>query len=101
MKKKGIAKLAIYQDSFLRAKTIVDWAVTYESLLSSAWSGDKPQLTFFIVKKEDLRTLEAIKNPKVYYNSFDIMPADKLNAAYFAIDTTRPYTVMSYEELFK
>jgi hypothetical protein len=101
MKKKGITKLALYREPGISSKMILDWAVTYESLFLSAMNGDKPQPTFFIINQEDKETQAAIKNPKCYYNAFDIMPADRLNSTYFAIDTAQPYQIMSYGELFK
>ncbi len=101
MKEKNISKLALYFDDENRTKSILDWAIPYETLMESAINGDKPQITFFLVDKNDLETLNKIKNPKGFYNCWVIAPNNAFNPYYFSLDTTLPYTVLSYSELFK
>ncbi len=101
MKKKGINKLAFYMDNEIRPKYKLDWAAGYESLFSSAMKGDKPQLTFCFVNKDDSQTLEILKNPKGFYDAYYSLSPENINHNYFIIDTTQPYQIMTYQELFK
>jgi hypothetical protein len=101
MKKKGITKLAIRNDDPLRQKYINDWALTYESLLSSAADGDKPARTFFFVNPDNKETMDWITTSHGYYNVWGMLPTDGLNSHYFVIDTSRSYQIMSYQDLFK
>ncbi len=99
MKRKNITKLAIYGTTPIYQKLILDWGVTFESLLTSAMKGDEPQRTFFFVNRDDQNTLNFIKNKNNYYQVWG--GDDARDNKYFSVDTTVPYRVMSYEELFK
>ena len=101
MKKKGIPKLALYRDNVINQKYMLDWTAGFESLFSSAMNGDKPQLTFCFINKDDKQNTEALANPKQYYRPFYIIDYSDLNKRYFNIDTVHPYQIMTYEELFK
>ncbi len=80
---------------------MLDWTAGFESLFSSAMNGDKPQLTFCFINKDDKQNTEALANPKQYYRPFYIIDYSDLNKRYFNIDTVHPYQIMTYEELFK
>jgi hypothetical protein len=100
MQKKNITKLAI-NDELVRAKYLIDWGLTYETILSSALAGDRPQSTFMFVNPDDKKKLEGLANPKLLYNNgWDAIPATSVSNNYFSVDTLRPYTVMTYEQLF-
>lgn len=101
MKHKNITKLAIYRDDSLYKKCILDWALPFETLMASALNNDKPQLFFFFVSRDDKRSLETIKTTKYFYNPWGTEIYSHLNSSYFSIDTTQPYQIMTYEELFK
>jgi hypothetical protein len=101
MRKKHIPKLALYTDDYYRTKCIQSWSFEFETIMESAIDGDKPQLTFFFVNRDDQKTLNNIKSPNGFYNGWSVCPQSQLNPRYFSIDTTRPYTVMSYGDLMK
>jgi hypothetical protein len=101
MRKKGIKKLALYNDDHLRKVAILDWALTYESVLMSSLDGDKPQLTFFFVNPDDKQTLEKIKDPNSFYDVWSVGSGSGLNKEYYNIDTTQPYQVMTYADFLK
>ncbi len=101
MKKKNITKLAIYGTAPIYQKLILDWGVTFESLLTSAMNRDEPQRTFFFVNRDDMNTQNFIKSKNNYYQVWGDVDASGINRKYFSVDTTAPYRVMSYEELFK
>jgi hypothetical protein len=101
MKKKGITKLALYNDKTLQSRLLLDWSVPDECILMSAMNGDKPQLLFHFVSPDDTAALQALAKPTSISISFDMLVPRNLNHKYYNIDTTRPYTVMAYEDLLK
>jgi len=101
MKKKGITKLAFYEDKDLRSKLLLDWSVPDECILMSAMNGDKPQRIFCFVNPADTPALRALAKPACIAISFDMLVPENLNRAYYDIDTSRPYTVTSYEAFMK
>jgi hypothetical protein len=101
MKKKNITKLALFMDNEFRPKCILDWSLPYETILNSASMRDNPQYTFFLINKDDKQLQESIKTQKGVYNGFNLSNASDFNHKYFSIDTTHPYQIMSYEELFQ
>lgn len=101
MKKKSITKLALYNDITLQSKLMLDWSLPNECILMSAMNGDKPQLTFRFVSPADSAALQALAKPNSISISFDMLVPANLNHEYYNIDTTRPYSVMSYSELMK
>jgi len=102
MRKKHVSKLALFMDRATTSAYIIPWTAPYESLFSSAMNGDRPQLTFSLVNKDDKQTRATLaNNPACFDNVFSMMPKKDMNARYFNIDTTQPYVEMTYEELFK
>lgn len=101
MKRKNITKLALYMEPELMKSYILDWASPYETILSSAMNGDKPEITFFFVNKADTATQETLKDPKGFHDPYAMAPPKDLNNKYFGVDTLHPYRIMTTEELFK
>ena len=101
MKKKGINKLALIKEQNILSKVMLDWGLPNETILMSAMHGDKPQPTFLFVNKDDEKAIKDLAIPKTISISFDILPLKDLNTQYFTIDTTHPYQIMTYEELFR
>ena len=101
MKQKGITKLALYADSAIARKFMIDWTVPYETILSSALDGDHPQLTFTFVYPGDKDMINRLKDRKSFNALWEMRPYTALNKEYFSIDTTTPYSVMTYAELLK
>ena len=101
MRKKGITKLALYNDPHLMSVAILDWALPFESILLSSTDADKPQLTFLFVNPDDKQTIEELNNPKDFYHAWMMFPYKDLNKQYFNIDTTKPYQIMTYAEFLK
>ena len=101
MRKKGITKLALYNDAHLMAISKLYWGLPFESLFLSSMEGDKPQLTFMFVNPDDKRVLEVLKDPNGFFDSYTNFPCSQLNKEYFQVDSTKPYQVMSYAELLK
>ena len=102
MKKKNITKLALYDD-FPEQKNqyLLDWAAGYESLFTSALSGDKPNRTFIFINRDDKQTMEAISGTKNFYNVWSMLPPNEINSTYFITDTVHAYQIMTYDELIK
>jgi hypothetical protein len=101
MKKKGISKLALYREQGLQSKYMLDWSTPYESLLSSSVGGAKPAMTFTFINPENGKDiLNGINSSKYIYVPWP-MPINSLNRNYFILDTTTPYTVMTYAELMR
>lgn len=101
MREKGITHLAIYKDEKVMPKLALDWSFTYESLMLSGMSGDDPKRTFCFIGKNDAKTINDISTVGSFYNVWNTLSYKDLNRQYFNIDTTAPYRVMSYEELFR
>ena len=101
MQKKGIKKLALYRDWNIKPKYMIDWGSGYESLMTSAMNGSRPNLTFSFVDHEiNPPVKEAITDTRAIY-LWERLPYGSLNQKYFMMDTTQIYQVMTYEELMK
>jgi len=101
MKKKNITKLVLYDDApAIRGKYMLNWGAPYESILMSAMNGDKPQLTFSFVNRDDKQTISSLV-PDKFNSSFGMVPAGSLDREYFIIDTVHPYQVMTYDDFMK
>ena len=101
MRKKGITKLAIYNDQRLRDTAILDWALPYESMIMSSMDHDPSQLNFLFVNPDDKETISKLNGLRDFYNVWNIMPIAHLNKAYYNLDSVKPYQVMTYEEFMK
>lgn len=101
MRQQGITKLAIGNDPELKQKYILDWGVADESMLMSATQGDNPQLSFTFIDLNDTPLVNRLKDPKVVFTSFDMTMPPNWNFQYNKPDTTHPYRIMTYRELFK
>ena len=101
MRKKGITKLAIYNDPKLQSTCILDWATPYESLFMSQTEGDKPQLTFLFVNPDDKKLINQLSNTKGMMTAYGAMNGYDFDKRYFEIDTTSPYQIMTYDEFLK
>ncbi len=101
MKKKGIAKLALYDNVEFSNKWIQNWAMPFESLLLCAMNNENPQLTFTFFNADRKELLPGFNDAKGFYNSFGFVPAVKVNHKFYNIDTTKPYQVMSYNDFMK
>ncbi len=98
MRKKGITKLALYNDVQLITASKLYWGLPFESVMRSSMDGDKPQLTFMFVNPGDKRVLDCLKDPKGFFDAYANFPCSQL---YFNVDSTKPYQVMTYAELLK
>lgn len=99
MKQKGITKLALYRDTALTPRYMIDWAAGYESALRSASAGDNPQRTFvFIDRVNNQEVTTKLADPKCVY-LWDAISLARLNHDYFNFDTLHAYKVMTYEQL--
>ncbi len=101
MKKKGITKLALINDDNLFKKNIMIWAIAEESMMMSGLEGDNPQLSFRLVNNDEKELINDISATRGMSTVFGIIEPRYLNQEYFHIDTTRPYQIMTYEQLFK
>ncbi len=101
MREKGLTKVAIYNNDSLVAINKLTWGIPYETLMNSALEGDKPQLVFFFVNKDDKRAIELATTTTKFYSGNSYYNTDDLNSDYFSVDTTVNFKVMSYEELMQ
>lgn len=101
MKEKGFSKVALYENKILSDQLILDWTLPEELMLGSAMDGDRPQLTCRFVRTADTATLkDSTMSDRVSFD-FGSIRNSELNNQYFAIDTSSPYVLLSYEELMK
>ena len=97
MKEKGETKLIIPKTDATDATFIMDWGTASESMLYSVIEGINPQVTFKISNDSTL-----VNTPNtVHIGTFFNIESSNLNPNYFHIDTTRPYKVMSLEDIKK
>ena len=101
MRKKGITKLALYNDAHLMSVSKLYWGLPFESMFLSSMEDDKPQRTFLFVNPDDKQVLSLLKQPAIFYDAFLGSPCNGLNKEYFQVDSTQPYQVMTYAELLK
>ena len=97
MREKGETKISMLKTPATDAAFLVDWGTPTESIVYSAMEGIHPQITFKMKKDSGLVNIPNT----VFINSFSYIEASKLNPNYFHIDTTRPYKVMSLEDIKK
>lgn len=97
MRKKGLAKVILKKDKRIEDKLLTDWALCFESILTSKLHGDKPQLSFLVLPEDDLKHYILPDNKKMA----SIGGSESLrNDFYFQIDTTKSYEVLTYDQLF-
>lgn len=99
MNDKGIRKLAIHESRLVKSNLTLDWALSEESLLLSAMENDIPQRTVYIFHRGMEDT--TMKNPAMFIGCFHNYKPAEINREYFDIDTTKPYTLMTFTELMK
>ncbi|MES2703585.1 MAG: hypothetical protein V4649_13160 [Bacteroidota bacterium] len=92
----GVNKAIVPQSKTLDDLLIMSWGAPVESILFSALNGDTPNKTFIFATEQE--------TPGYLSTGVDTMlgcwekrAARNLNKAYFSIDTTRNYTVVTYE----
>lgn len=101
MRERGIYRLAIYDNDSLIKVMGLEWALPEETLLTSSLDGDTPRRTFRFVSREETTTLEDMqRNPGVSFKFTWLLPKD-LDAFYFPSDSSRPYTVTTWEDFEK
>jgi len=101
MKEKGFSKVALYENKKLSDQLILDWTLPEELMLGSAMNGDRPQLTCRFVRTADTAALKDSNMSDRVSFDFANIPNSELNARYFAIDTSTPYVLLTYEALMK
>jgi hypothetical protein len=99
MHQKGFTKLIILRDDETKQALINDWGIPVESLLLSAMNKDMPQISFSVLAPDDLKKVP--QNKYTFLSSFAAVNAKDLNQAYFHLDTTQNYKIMSYHDLMK
>ena len=101
MKEKNLTKILIPDgEQAVSAALKMTWATPEESIMLSALGNEEPQRTFvFMQPDQGMNYTNGNKN--VFIGCWDLRSATKLNSYYFCIDTTVPYTSISYSELMK
>ncbi len=98
MREKGLTKVVVKAtESWPEPVLFMEWGLATESTTLSALQGDYPQRTACALWPHQPERFP--KGNKEMVWNFDCKPTSVLNPRYFAIDTTRPYAVMSFEEL--
>ncbi len=99
MKKAGITKLVLVKDPAMLTewRWMVDWGMGAESMILEACIWDKPIRQIVVVKADELANRLPANNTDVI-GCFKTFPIEGINMKYFPVDTTRPYTVMNYED---
>jgi hypothetical protein len=101
MKQKSLTKIIIPDPG---GKTdsifLMTWATPVESFMLSKLNGEEPQRTFIFADAEQVKSY-----PNRYKDTligcWHYWPSAKLNTQYFRMDTTVPYTLITYPELMK
>jgi len=101
MKEKHLTKIIIPDPG---GKTdsifLMTWATPVESFMCSKLSGEEPQRTFIFADAEQVKAYPN-KYRDTLIGCWHYWPAAKLNGQYFRMDTTVPYTLITYHELMK
>jgi hypothetical protein len=101
MKKKGITKLGLSgNDEFVSINKLT-WGLSYESLLMSGTHGDKTHLTFCYIPGNNMTIREQLTTSNGWFDGWNMLPPGTINREYFLIDSSQPYKIMTWEELFK
>jgi hypothetical protein len=101
MKEKNLTKLVLLRkDGGDEWRWMIEWGSATESILLSASTGDKPVRQFVLLTPGDLET-RVPKNSTDVMTCYEQWPVKKLKWKYFPVDTTRPYTIISYNEFMK
>lgn len=101
MKEKNFTKVAIINDQeFANENWEHKWAFSAESMLLSACIWDNPVRHIALFRKEEISKIVPDNNKDVA-GSFGIIPLERINTKYFHFDTTRPYVIMTYNELME
>ncbi|MBX2905008.1 MAG: hypothetical protein KF744_03160 [Taibaiella sp.] len=96
----GISKVAIYEETRLKEKYILSWAIPYETMMLSAMNNDQPNKTVLFINPDNKEEQNCIKDPQYLY-LFDCVPAKQINTHYFSVDTMRPYSTMHYRDIME
>jgi hypothetical protein len=100
MREKGLTKVIIKaRDGVPEGALYMDWGLATESTILSAMQGEYPQRTVCSLWPDQQNRIP--KTPYEMVWNFDNRPTSVLNPYYFAIDTSRLYVQMTYEELVK
>jgi hypothetical protein len=101
MKSRGLTRLVLVKkEAYGEWRWMVEWGFATESMLLSALNGEKPVRQFIVMTPDELQKRLPGKKTDVIV-CFETWPVEKLDPRYFPIDTSRPYTVLSYEEFIK
>jgi hypothetical protein len=101
MKQQRLTKLVLVKNEpEIEWRWMLEWGFPAESMMLSALAIDKPIRQFVVMTSEEAER-RVPKGDEDVIVCFDTWPSKKLNRRYFPFDTTRPYTVLSYEEFTK
>ena len=100
MREKGFTKVIVKaREDWPEPILFMEWGLASESTTLSALQGDYPRRTVCALWPHQPERFPKGNNEVVW--NFDCKPAGVMNPYYFPIDTTRPYEVMSIEELMR
>jgi len=101
MRARGIYRFAIYNNDSISKLMGLDWALAEETLFMSSLQGDKPLRTFRLVGRDEAQTLADMQQKAGVSFKFTWLTPKDLDAFYFPTDSSRPYTILSWEEFNK
>jgi len=94
MKENKMTKAFIDINEISRPYYLSDWSTPQESIIASALSGDKPNLSFIVGDLNDIRT-RLPSTPQQLLGSYEFWDLQSLNQKYFSFDTTSNYRQLS------
>ncbi len=93
MKEKGVTKMiGTHIDGNTNQKLLMNWGMPVESMMLSQLQGERPQRTFIIEDSQQLKTFNTASKDTML-GCFEKLPATKMNAGYFLLDTRSVYTI--------
>ncbi len=100
MNRKGLDKIILVQkDSRMDDQLLMSWGLPAETMLASRLNGETPQRTLILIPENDLQKNNVGKDTML--SCFQKLGLSQINHDYFTFDTTHPYTILTYEQLYQ
>jgi hypothetical protein len=101
MEEKKLTKVVINQvDKAVSDQLIMNWGLAVETVFLSGLKGEPVQRTL-LFNADNQYTGFLTSGTDTFIGCWEKRPSSRINQRYFCIDTTVPYTYMSYNDLMK
>ena len=100
MRTKNLTKAIVTNSSQTDEALITKWGAPVESLFLSKLSGEMPQRTFIFLDSAEMKTFNTASKDTLL-GTWEKRAAMNINGRYISMDTSVPYTVISYSKLME